>query len=208
MQVRAVSLSRDAIKEADAERQLDKVLGRGLLDTVEQGVSAPEERSLLGEEVFLAQLHRRALLLNHGFQKRILQIIKRHKVTGFVERRDSADSSKTADMLSADLLIRFTSESSSARRTSIRDTLPTSLQNSNLAQSRLQISSLPAQLGTHATNDQTETLSDNDSHSPQRRGSTISERSWRTTDAAVVLLDCMFADGIGRVAIHQAPVKR
>ncbi len=136
-------ISRDAAKEAKAERQL--------------------KRDSVGEEVFLAQLHRRALLLNDGFQNQIVQVLNRYETVNSVRSKSnwsqSSDMSGSAMRFSADLLLRSNSMSESFSRKG----------------------------STMATS--------------------ISERSWHTADAAVVLFECNFADGVGAVEVHQAPIK-
>jgi hypothetical protein len=136
--VRAVLVSKDAVKEDVAERE--SYANRSLLHGALDGVLLPVGRSFMvsrqtGEEVFLSQLHRRALLLNEGFQNRIVQILSQHETVSSVEIKAS------------DSLAKSTSES------------------------------------------------------------TISDQSWRTTDAAVVIFECVFADCIGKVEVHQAPIK-
>ncbi len=135
-------VSKDAAKEAIAEQELHTNMGQrspngaveGVMVSVERGVKVLRQT---GEEVFLSQLHRRAMLLNDGFQSRILQILGLHEKATGVEGRAS------------DSLARFHSD----------------------------------------------------------RASTISEISWHTANAAVVLFECIFEDGIGKVEVQQAPIK-
>jgi hypothetical protein len=183
--VRAVFVNKDAAQEAKIERRLnqrwrfDEELGSplGAADAVGRGVPRP-----MGEEVFLSQLHRRALLLNEGFQNQILKIISRHETATRVESESSQSQSNrnsTTTRFSADFLL-----SSSVTFPSSKDLRKGSDVNVTALQST------PAQ-------------------SLSFRAWASSEQSWPTnvTDGGVVLFDCLFADGVGSVEVHQAPVK-
>ncbi len=145
-------VSKDAAKEAKAEQLLGTVLDQsshldtrgGILPPLGLGRGAVRQ---LGEEVFLAQLHRRAVLLNDGFQTRILKILSRYSTVASVESKSSEKDSN----------VDFTGPSA------------------------------PSLFS---------------------RASTMSEHSRsKNTDSAVLLFDCIFADGVGTVEVHQAPVK-
>jgi hypothetical protein len=128
----------DAAKEAEVERRRFTDRNPGLPPAVMEGELLPigmgrSMLRLLGEDVFLAQLHRRSLLLNEGFQHQILQILGKHETA------------------------------------------------------------------IHAENNAWNMIT--------RRESTTSEGSWRASDVAVVHYECKFADGMGRIEVHQAPVK-
>jgi hypothetical protein len=128
----------DAAKEAEVERRRFADRSSGAPPAVMKGELLPigMGRSMLrlsGEDVFLAQLHRRSVLLNEGFQHQILQILGRHETV------------------------------------------------------------------THSENKAPNSIT--------YRESTTSEGSWRNSDVAVVHYECKFADGIGKVEVHQAPVK-
>jgi hypothetical protein len=149
-----VLVSKDATIEAEAEKMLDSC---SLLDVAE-GLLRRSSLRHMGEEVFIAQLHRRALLLNDGFQDQIRQVLSHYESMDRVKSKDSrfqSDPNSTDMRFSADIILKTSSTDSFAR------------------------ASNPS----------------------------ISERSWRTADAAVVLLECIFDDGVGAVELHQAPIK-
>ena len=87
-QVRAVLVSNEAAMEAEAERDLDGNSSSQLNAT--EGLLGQSASHRLGEEVFLAQLHRRALLLNDGFQNQILQVLRRYETVESVTVRKKA----------------------------------------------------------------------------------------------------------------------
>jgi hypothetical protein len=76
-QVRAVLITSDAATEFELERRLDANV---IPSQRSSGLFSAGWAGMLqsSEEVFLAQLHRRALLCNQGFQGCILQILNRH----------------------------------------------------------------------------------------------------------------------------------
>ncbi len=168
-------VGKEAATEAEVEREFEG--NSSSLHDVADGLLGQSTLRHVGEEVFLAQLHRRARLLNDGFQNRIVKVLSRYEAVSRVRSKDSwshSDISGLSTRLSANLVIKDSSMSHSfARRELIKD------------------SSM--------------------SHSFARResikSSTISERSWYTADAAVVFIDCNFADGVGAVEVHQAPIK-
>ena len=153
-------VTKEAAIEAEAEKDLDGNLSSPL-DTAEgflaQTQSIPRRTS---EEVFLAQLHRRSLLLNDGFQSQILQVLSRYETDKSIRRNDSwsqSNMSGSTMRFSADLILSSSSMS--------------------------------------------------DSFTRKGSATTISDRSWRTMDAVVVPLQCIFNDGAGTVEVHQAPIK-
>ena len=173
VQVRAVFVTEDAAKEARAERCQNN--SEAISGVSQLGLGVPCQ---LGEEVFLAQLHRRALLLNDGFQSRILNILSRYEVTARVESQGSLLNSTFG-----------------------RDQERSAIQNS--AQLKL-----GADMGfslklkrNHSSTDFSAT------ESFLRRASTCSEQSLHSTDKSVIQLQCLFADGISSLEVQQAPIK-
>ncbi len=177
-------VNREAVKEAEVERRLHHErrpgvgLGPGSPLGAAEGVPLPVGRGELlqtSEEVFLAQLHGRALLLNEGFQNQILQVVGRHEAATRVETnvfRSQSDSTGSTVRFSADLLLGAPQHRTQPSKTS--------------------------NVGFWA-------VQGTDSNSLSCRAS--SERSGGTTDASVVHVDCVFADGVSTVEVHQAPVK-
>jgi hypothetical protein len=153
-------VSKDAVKEAEAERKL--VQDSSSLCNVSEDLLGRKPLRSMGEEVFLAQLHRRAFLLNDGFQNQIMQVLSRYESVNGVKRKGAgsqSDSNGPAVQVSADLILKPSMTESFARE------------------------------------------------EPESTNASISERSWRTADSTGVLFECMFADGVGAVEVHPAPIK-
>jgi hypothetical protein len=155
-------VSKEAAIEAEVEGGLDRD-SSSQLNAVEGYLGRMTSRRM-GEEVFLAQLHRRARLLNDGFQNQILQVLRRYETVDGVRKKESwsrsqSNLSDSAMRFSADLI----------------------LSNSSMSDSFLR-------MGSNMT-------------------STISEWSLYTVGAVVVPFECTFADGVGAVEVHQAPIK-
>jgi hypothetical protein len=152
-------VSKDAVKEAEAERKLAQESSSLVNASEDFGRNTLRH---MGEEVFLAQLHRRALLLNDGFQNQIMQVLSRYESVNSVKKKGTwsqSDPQGPAVQVSADLVLNPSTTDSFAQKES------------------------------ESTNE------------------SISERSWRTADTTGVLLECMFADGVGAVEVHPAPIK-
>ncbi len=131
------------------------------------------------EEVFLAQLHRRALLCNQGFQGLILQILNRHtsNATGVRGGAGGCESIPQQFDIESRLIFRSNSEFNAG---SFRESY---LSNFGGSRKRSSVESL------------------------QRSSSTSSESSWRKMEPAVVSLQCTFSDRVEAVEVQQAPVK-
>jgi hypothetical protein len=147
--------------EAEAEREWDRK-SSSMLDAAE-GLLGRSTARHMGEEVFLAQLHRRAFLLNDGFQNQILQILSRYE---------------TINRVKSERISRLKSKAS---------------------WSESEMSGLATQFSAD--------LIIGNSSRDLTRASSVSERSWRSADAAIFLFECTFADGVGAVEVHQAPIK-
>jgi len=184
-----VVVTQGAVKLAEAARQLDAKLDPRL-------PLRDPARAQIREEVFLAQLHELALVLNDGFQSQILQILLRHESQRVenqaVQNPDVSPESNvmgSARVPSADLM--FRSNSGSA----VADSRRNLLQNA----SKSNFSASMSRLGAYFQK------TESTAHSVSAL--TASEHLSTSTDTAVVLLQCIFDDGIGAVEVHPAPVK-
>jgi hypothetical protein len=189
--VRAVCVSGDAAIEASVERELELEIKPGACPSppkLDKQPSAGCGGALLrqtGEEVFLAQLYRRALMLNEGFQEQILRVVRRHQVA-------TASCAESQPPAASPVPRSGSIDGTSAKKGALFSSLFFGSQ-----RSLSQVQTLPpphlvaaeglARLGSETTG-------------------SLSEWSWRM-DMAAVVVDCDFEGGAAPVEVHQAPVK-
>ena len=183
-------VTQGAVKLFAAAQQLDANLGPNL-QLRDPGRAASYRNR---EEMFLVQLHELALVLNEGFQNRILQILSRHEALGIENqasgRQDSSLESNimgSARVPSADLMFHSDLDSTAAgwRRASLQNASTSNI-----------LSSL-ARFGSFLQK----------TESAAKSVSALTSSEYTSPDTAVVLLKCIFDDGIGAVEVHPAPVK-
>ena len=169
--------------------------------------------------MFLAQLHRRALLLNSGFQERILEIVSRHSAASTpsvpMARRSESMQSRSELLQSKSEPLQPVSEEGASATPVLPPSASLVLGSESATRRRSAqlrwASDLDFRVWTSSTDDQSESASRRGSHVPgsnfemETGGSLRSADVW--SDVAVISFLCDFDDGVSIVEVHPAPIK-
>jgi hypothetical protein len=185
-----VWVSGDAAIEASVERELQIMLGAcppqpavNLQSWPPAGCGGALLRQT-GEEVFLAQLYRRALMLNDGFQDRILHVVRSRQVAAA-----SRTESQPPDKNPVTRTLSFELANGLEKGGSLLSGLFSRSQ-----RSLVQAVSPPLLVAAEGL-----------VRLESEATGSLSEKSWRTD--MIVGVDCSFEGGAAPVEVHQAPVK-
>ena len=211
-QVRAIVVSDEAL----AERRSETVL-RCISRLSSSRSNSVTSALMTDEEVFLAQLYRRAQLLNKGFQTAVIQVVRQHEVPDVrsgLERVRRYDSNGSITRVQSDppshevvVSIGFDQAGSllpSGGAPSGRSPFTRTQSSQSAAGWALAVGDKlepPTTFRRVSSHDRRQGGSD-------RPGDPRFERDSSVISDNAVPIECQFEDDVGMVEVHPAPVKR
>jgi hypothetical protein len=177
----------------------------------------PFQVALTNEEVFLSQLYRRSSLLNDGFQRQVLRVISWYEADQVELGAGQSEGQSPAE-----------GRRSLARRAgSVTGMMPKQQMKSGSFSGSFTTATLVQDAGSGSlvgsvttgprptADDDAWAFSLNEALSgqfafPMRLhsvGTNSTDGTWSSVASSVVSCQCRFADGLGMVEVHQAPIK-